>query len=496
MKTSINDLMNDSGVAFGTSGARGLVQEMTDKVCYAYTKGFIQYLVETGTIKPTGGAIAIAGDLRSSTNRIMAAISQAITDHDHQAINCGHIPSPAVALYGLINELPAIMVTGSHIPDDRNGIKFNKPSGEILKNDETGIKRQIVEINDELFDGDGAFKWPAVLAPEDTRAGNTYVDRFLDVFPPDCLAGKTIGIYQHSAVGRDHLARVFRGLGAEIILLGFSHAFMPVDTEAIREEDVALALKWSAQYELDAIVSTDGDSDRPLISDENGKWLRGDIVGILASAYLDADAVSTPVSCNTAVEKCGWFTDVRRTRIGSPHVIESMQKCSEANYRTVVGYEANGGFLLNNDVLVGGHTLQALPTRDALLPILAVLLLGLRFRCSISQLVEKLPARVTLSGRIQNFPVAQSNLMMKKFGDRSILESVFSPLFGKIEATNNIDGTRIIFSSGDILHFRPSGNAPEFRCYSEAESTERAAEILEQALDIVSALAVEWRSGQ
>jgi phosphomannomutase len=58
------------------------------------------------------------------------------------------VPSPAVALYGLVHRVPAIMVTGSHIPADRNGIKFNKGSGEILKADETAIRQQCVCVDD------------------------------------------------------------------------------------------------------------------------------------------------------------------------------------------------------------------------------------------------------------------------------------------------------------------------------------------------------------
>ena len=63
MKIRISDLMQQSGVKFGTSGARGLADDMTDSVCYAYTKGFLQYLVEDGELKP-GAPVAIAGDLR------------------------------------------------------------------------------------------------------------------------------------------------------------------------------------------------------------------------------------------------------------------------------------------------------------------------------------------------------------------------------------------------------------------------------------------------
>jgi glutamate-1-semialdehyde aminotransferase len=48
----IDRLMSESGVAFGTSGARGLVADMTDRVCYAYTAGFLQYLLGEGVLLP------------------------------------------------------------------------------------------------------------------------------------------------------------------------------------------------------------------------------------------------------------------------------------------------------------------------------------------------------------------------------------------------------------------------------------------------------------
>ena len=125
--------MTKSGVAFGTSGARGLATAMTDSVCYAYAKGFLQYLESIGEIKRAGEAVAVGGDLRPSTSRVMEAVCRAADDIGYRAVNCGKIPSPAVALFGFENNIPSIMVTGSHIPDDRNGIKFNKCTGEVLK---------------------------------------------------------------------------------------------------------------------------------------------------------------------------------------------------------------------------------------------------------------------------------------------------------------------------------------------------------------------------
>src|SRR5882757_11489554 len=139
MTISIRELMDSSGVAFGTSGARGLATAMTDFVCYAYTRGYLQYLESIGELQRHGESVAVAGDFRPSTDRVMEAVCRAAEDMGYHAVNCGKIPSPAVTLLGLENKIPAIMVTGSHIPDDRNGIKFNKAAGEILKEDEQGM---------------------------------------------------------------------------------------------------------------------------------------------------------------------------------------------------------------------------------------------------------------------------------------------------------------------------------------------------------------------
>src|SRR5579859_3137670 len=160
MKISIRDLMLKSGVAFGTSGARGLATAMTDSVCYAYAKGFLQYLESIGDLKRTNEQVAVAGDYRPSTSRVMEAVCRAAEDLGYRPVNCGKIPSPAVALYGLENRIPSIMVTGSHIPDDRNGIKFNKRAGEVLKADELGMSSQVVEIDDSLFGPDDNFAKP------------------------------------------------------------------------------------------------------------------------------------------------------------------------------------------------------------------------------------------------------------------------------------------------------------------------------------------------
>jgi phosphomannomutase len=255
---------------------------------------------------------------------------------------------------------------------------------------------------------------------------------------------------------------------------------------------VQLARDWAATGKFDAIVSADGDSDRPLVSDEHGNWLRGDIAGILCAKFLAADSISTPVSCNTAVEKCGWFRNIRRTRIGSPFVVASMMEATAGGAKRVVGYEANGGFLLNSEVAAGGKKIRALPTRDAVIVILGILLLAKAQRQKVSELAASLPARFTASDRLKNFATEKSAAILAKFNsgsepaDKIEIEKMFGGICGQVAGLNRTDGLRITFTNDEIIHLRPSGNAPEFRCYAEAKTDERARAITADALAKIS----------
>jgi phosphomannomutase len=389
------------------------------------------------------------------------------------------------------------MVTGSHIPDDRNGIKFNKCSGEVLKNDEAGITRQQVELDESLFDPAGEWRASTAIASgvvSSPDAAGHYVARYRDAFPADALKGLRVGVYQHSAVARDLIPEILRHLGASVELLGRSDRFIPVDTEAIRAEDADLARGWARGGRFDSIVSADGDSDRPLVSDEHGEWLRGDVAGILCARFLGADSISTPVSCNTAVEKCGWFREVRRTRIGSPYVVASMLEASANGAQRVVGYEANGGFLINSDLTIDGRPLPALPTRDAVIVMLAVLLQARREGKTVAQLAASLPPRFTASDRLKDFPVEASRRILAQFqtgneaGDKAAVDRIFSAEFGPAIGIDRLDGIRVTFASGEILHLRPSGNAPEFRCYTEAAAESRAREMNLRGLEILKGI--------
>lgn len=81
LPVNIGDLMVQSGVAFGTCGARGRVVAMTDAVCFAYAAGFPQHMASRGEFSP-GTQVALLGDLWPSTPRILAACAAAIQPPD------------------------------------------------------------------------------------------------------------------------------------------------------------------------------------------------------------------------------------------------------------------------------------------------------------------------------------------------------------------------------------------------------------------------------
>jgi phosphomannomutase len=169
-----------------------------------------------------------------------------------------------------------------------------------------------------------------------------------------------------------------------------------------------------------------------------------------------------------------------------------MMQASAACAKRAVGYEANGGFLLNSDIERDGRKLRALPTRDAVIVMLGILLLAKAQGKTVSQLAAGLPARFTASDRLKNFAAEKSRAILAKFDsgieavDRAAIENVFGDICGKVVSLNRTDGLRITFTNEEIIHLRPSGNAPEFRCYAEAASDERAREITALVLAKIS----------
>ena len=538
---------------FGTSGRRGEVIHLTQLEIYINALAELEYLqslsVTDGGIR-TGEEFYYASDLRPSSSQFVAeqggrgeiaqAIEAAISDAGMKPVNLGKLPTPALTYFALQRGKGSMMITGSHIPFERNGYKTNSAKGELLKKDEAPINARVEEVrariyaqsfSESIFDATGSLKGGSRnLSPECGEAAETYIRRYTDFFAGQTLKGLRLLAYQHSAVGRDMLVEILSRLGAQVIPAGRSEIFVPIDTEAIDAPQLATIQSlaeqtWSQHGRLDAVVSTDGDSDRPLIlavdATPNGaapcrvRFFGGDLVGMVVAELLGADAVVVPISCNDAVDR-GVLKDIvePKTRIGSPFVIAGMDRARSNGKQLVCGWEANGGFLTGSDIIRNGQTLKALPTRDAILPLLGVLFAAASKGMSVSAIFDGLPRRFSKASLLRNFPRPASLRIVQRFTPsnaaiadvlfddtnitlldaqgqklpanpksvesmreiRRALSGFFTTVdgFGKVSRMNYIDGVRIYFANGDVAHVRPSGNADELRIYVVADSQVRA----------------------
>ncbi|GFF52840.1 phosphomannomutase [Aspergillus udagawae] len=506
---------------FGTSGRRGKVVDLTQLEIYTNVLAEIRYLqslqLSEGGIRK-GDDFYFAHDLRPSStgyvenNRggLCQAVVQALKDGGMHPINLGAIPTPALTYFALQKDKGSIMVTGSHIPFDRNGYKLNTSKGELLKKDEQPINNVVDVVREELlsqpfadslFNDQGMLRdSPSDLPPVAPEGRAAYIQRYLDFFRGESLKGMKILVYQHSAVGRDVLVEILEKLGAEATPAGRSETFVPIDTEAIDEAQLntVQSLYDSTGQTFNAVVSTDGDSDRPLLLAPEGARLRffgGDLLGMIVADFLQADSVVVPISTNDAIDR-GPLAGVLepKTKIGSPYVIAGMQSAVAKGRHRVCGWEANGGFLTGSDIERDGKVLTTLPTRDAVLPLLCALFSAQSRQLALPALFTTLPNRFSRAALIRNFPRATSMKIIDRFslreGEaqnaeeqsrriRQELEGIFSVRhgFSSISRIDYTDGVRVIFQNGDVAHFRPSGNADELRIYAVADTQERADQI-------------------
>lgn len=233
----------------------------------------------------------------------------------------------------------------------------------------------------------------------------------------------------------------------------------------------------------------------------------------MAARALGAEAAAVPVSVSDAVESTGLRTE--RTRIGSPWVIAAMKAMEAGGARKVVGWEANGGFLVGS-----GWESQGLPplwTRDAVLPLLLALAEGRRVG-GLPQLFEALPARFRAAGLLDAVPPEVGHAILDRFsrpgGTRGArfrgrpawldqdgterppsdhpeawdaLQAELTHAFSAwgvqgIARADWLDGIRVETAAGQVLHVRPSGNAPQLRLYVTASDPSQAETLLQAGL--------------
>jgi phosphomannomutase len=462
-------------VKFGTSGLRGLAEELIGGVAVAHTRAFIQHLKSKRLVK-TGDAVGVGYDFRASSPALRANVAEALRVEGMKELFFGAVPTPALAFEAMKRRCACVMITGSHIPADRNGLKFYRPDGEIDKRDEKAVVSRVGKLKGGV---------PGEMI---SWAGNIagFMERNIKAFSGKPLKGLCVGVYQHSTVARAMLVDLLKAAGADVEALARSEAFIPVDTEAVSAETQRLIRNWCAGGRYDAIVSADGDGDRPLVADEKGLVLRGDLIGLITARFLKAQVVVTPITSNSGLDRY-LPQGTRRSKVGSPFVIAEMMKAKKAKARAIVGFEANGGFFTASPFKVGRVVLTPLPTRDCFLPILAVLASAKKAKMPLSKFAAGFALPVALADRLAHFPLESSSRLMVRLAVSNAACDEFFSSFGGVKKRNTTDGLRVTLANGAVVHLRPSGNAPEFRCYVEAPTQIEAEALLKKAMARIAA---------
>ena len=172
---------------FGTSGLRGLVTELTPECVGDHIRAFTASC-------PVGAGIYIGYDLRPSSPAIAEIVAQSAVAEGVAVTKCGPVPTPALALAAMNAGAASVMITGSHIPADRNGLKFYTPNGEITTAHEQAILGALGAKSGDAH----------ASVVENSTAIADYNARYTAAYGK-ALSGLRIGVYAHSAVGRSGL---------------------------------------------------------------------------------------------------------------------------------------------------------------------------------------------------------------------------------------------------------------------------------------------------
>jgi phosphoglucosamine mutase len=311
---------------FGTDGVRGVANEfLTPELAFALGRAGGYVLAQHGERRP----VLVGRDTRCSGPMLEEALTAGVCSVGLDVWKLGIVPTPGVAfLTRHVNAAAGVMISASHNPIEDNGIKFFASDGcklaDVLE-DEIAAH---VEAHDKL--------------PRPLGAGvGTVFDRRRSVsaYGRHCtslgrsLAGRTIVVDGAYGAAYEIGPKVFSQLGATVVKIHCRQ-----DGRRINVKCGATDLE-SLRATVERIpgsvgVAFDGDADRALFVDENGRDVTGDHVlamwakDLLAAGELPKATVVATVMSNLGLELAMREMGITmlRTSVGDRYVLEEMQR--------------------------------------------------------------------------------------------------------------------------------------------------------------------------
>ncbi len=345
---------------FGTDGIRGVanVHPMTGEMMLQLGRA-LAFLIKRGDHRHR---VVIGKDTRLSGYMLETALASGLCSMGVDVLLCGPLPTPAISNLTVSMRADAgAVISASHNPYQDNGIKFFSRDGFKLP-DEVEAEIEDLIANDKL-DHLRPTAQSIGKAWRIDDAGGRYVVYAKNTFPKHLtLEGLTIVVdCGHGAAYRVAPA-VLEELGARVIVIGnqpdgknINRGFGALHPEAMCKA----VIKTGANLG----IALDGDADRVIVADENGKVVDGDAVMAICGIDLirrkllpKKTLVSTVMSnmgLDQAIEKAGGR--VVRTRVGDRYVVEEMRKNGYS-----FGGEQSGHLIFLESATTGDGTVAAL----------------------------------------------------------------------------------------------------------------------------------------
>jgi len=442
--------MATKNTLFGTSGIRGSAETLfTKQFCFDIGRTFVLFLKRNKLLGP----IAVGMDPRSSSPRIKEDVFRGLATSGEDLFDEGVTPIPSMNWLLVSSPVRAgIMVTGSHIAPELNGLKFYAHDEEVSLSDMEQIEEIYADLKGKEKPGS---KEPNVILED--RAKRSY---------QEMLLGLVSGTYPKWKVALDCAdgaqSVVIPGLLEELGLTVVPVNCNPQDRFIARDTDTddkaeLEELKKAVVTEGCALgVAFDGDGDRVVFVNENGEFVQGEYTCGLIAKNAPGDTIVTPVSSSQVVEKLG--KKVVRTEVGSPFVIGKMK---ELNVK--FGFEANGGAV----------SAEIMYTRDGGSMMIKILNAFARQKGSFSEMVLALPRFYMKRTKVDYKWEMKDEILAKakeKFGGVRVDET---------------DGLKLWIDETTWMLFRSSKNAPEFRVFAESEDEKKSEKLMAEGVAFV-----------
>ncbi|MDD6157432.1 MAG: phosphoglucosamine mutase [Lachnospiraceae bacterium] len=343
---------------FGTDGVRGVAgTELTIELATKLGQAGAYVLTKEKSHQPT---IIVGCDTRISGGMLANALMAGICSVGANAVYVGVVPTPAIAYLTRKHKVDAgVVISASHNPMEFNGIKFFNGEGYKLSDEledeiEALIKNDMEDVVFPVGPGIGKIDYRFDIRDE-------YVEFEKKTVPVD-LSGLKIVIDCAEGASYYTSVKTLQDLGANLIAIHTKPDGTNINANCGSTHMDELKARVVSE-KANIGIAFDGDADRMLAVDENGKLVDGDEIMAICGNYLKSkgrlakDTIVVTVMTNLGFTLMGEKEGINleKTKVGDRYVLENMR---ENGYN--LGGEQSGHVIFLDDNTTGDGLLSAL----------------------------------------------------------------------------------------------------------------------------------------